>query len=401
MVGSVALSGDTLAVGARIETSCATGINGDQTNNGCPGAGAVYAFTRTNGVWSQQAYIKASNAQGEDPAGSNDSFGTSVALSGDTLAVGASGEASCATGINGDQTNNGCSFAGAVYVFTRTNGVWSQQAYIKASNAQGGALVAPSDSFGTSVALSGDTLAVGASGEASCATGINGDQTNNGCSFAGAVYVFTRTNGVWSQQAYIKASNAQGGALVAPSVSFGTSVALSGDTLAVGARIEASCVSGINGDQTNNGCSFPGAVYVFTRTNGVWSQQAYIKASNTDADDEFGWSVALSGDTLAVGARIEASCVSGINGDQTNNDCSFAGAVYVFTRTNGVWSQQAYIKASNAHGFDEFGWSVALSGDTLAVGAHDETSCTTGINGDQTNNGSCIGAGAVYVYAPQ
>ena len=102
-----------------------------------------------------------------------------------------------------------------------------------------------------------------------------------------------------------------------------------------------------------------------------------------------------------MGARIEASCVSGINGDQTNNGCSGAGAVYVFTRTNGVWSQQAYIKASNAQGFDEFGWSVALSGDTLAVGAHDETSCTTGINGDQTNNGSCIGAGAVYVYAPQ
>ena len=379
---SVALSGDTLAVGAHSEDSCATGINGDQTNNGCPEAGAVYVFTRTNGVWSQQAYVKASNTEAVD------FFGITVALSGDTLAVGADSEASCATGINGDQTNNSCIRAGAVYVFTRTAGVWSQQAYLKASN------TAAEDRFGLrAIALSGDTLAVGAVVEASCATGISGDQANNGCLRAGAVYVFTRTAGVWSQQAYVKASNTGAGDF------FGQSIALSGDTLAVGAAVEASCATGINGDQTNNGCSDAGAVYVFTRTAGVWSQQAYVKASNTAANDHF-FPLALSGDTLAVGATGEDSCATGINGDHTNNGCTGAGTAYVFTRTNGVWNQQAYVKASNTGAGDVFGQSIALSGDTLAVGAHDEASCATGINGDQTNNG-CDNAGAAYMYVAQ
>ena len=110
--------------------------------------------------------------------------------------------------------------------------------------------------------------------------------------------------------------------------------------------------------------------------------------------------MALSGDTLVVGAAAEDSCATGINGDQVNNNCPDAGAVYVFTRTAGVWSQQAYLKASNTGIDGLFGISVALSGDTLAVGAPHEDSCATGINGDQTNNG-CLGAGAVYVYVAQ
>ena len=378
----VALSGDTLAVGAAGEASCATGVNGDQTNTGCFNAGAVYVFTRTAGVWSQQAYLKASNTEGDDR------FGISVALSGDTLAVGAPGEASCATGVNGDQTNNGCFGAGAVYVFTRTAGIWSQQAYLKASNAEGADDLG-GDGF-SGVALSGDTLAISASLEASCATGVNGDQTNNGCAGAGAVYVFTRTAGVWSQQAYLKASNTQADDF------FGIS-ALSGDTLTVGAAGEASCATGVNGDQTNNGCAGAGAVYVFTRTAGIWSQQAYLKASNTESEDLFGLSVALSGDTLAVGASGEDSCATGVNGNQTNNSCQSAGATYVFTRTGGMWSQQAYMKASNTGSSDEFSTEVALSGDTLAVGTTREDSCATGVNGNQANN-SCPDSGAVYVF---
>ena len=387
---SVALSGDTLAVGARGENSCAVGANGDQANNNCLGAGAVYVFTRTNGVWTQQAYVKASNT------GAN-AFGSSVALSGDTLAVGAVAEDSCAVGVNGDQTNNNCPVAGAVYVFTRANGMWTQQAYMKASNTDAG------DAFGHTIALDGNTLAVGGQalagpfwGEDSCAVGFNGDQANNNCPAAGAVYVFTRTNGVWMQQAYVKASN------TAANDIFGTSIALSGDTLAVGTSNEASCAVGVNGDQTNNGCTAAGAVYVFTRTNGVWTQQAYVKASNTAAGDIFGTSIALSGDTLAVGASNEASCAVGVNGDQANKGCPGAGAVYVFTRANEVWTQRNYVKASNTDNTfaDAFGFSVALSGDTLAVGARGEASCAVGVNGDQANN-NCLEAGAVYVLERQ
>ena len=373
----MALSGDTLAIGAFGESSAATGVNGDQANNSAPGSGAVYVFTRTGGVWSQQAYVKASNT------GASDWFGASVALSGDTLAVGAFGEGSAATGVNGNQADNSALGSGAVYLFTRTGGAWSQQAYLKASN------TGANDFFGASVALSGDTLAVGAFGEDSAATGINGDQASNSASASGAVYLFTRTGGVWSQQAYLKASNT--GTLD----NFGGSVALSGDTLAVGAPAEDSAATGIGGSQVNNSGTDSGAVYVFTRTGGVWTQQAYVKASN--AGGFFGASVDLSGDTLAVGRWVESSAAIGVGGNQGDNSAPLSGAVYVFTRTNNVWIQQAYVKASNTGVADQFGTSVALSGDTLAVGAPLEASAATGIGGDQANN-SASDSGAVYVY---
>jgi hypothetical protein len=364
---SVALAGDTLAVGVPGEASAATGINGNQVDNSAPNSGAVYVFTRTNGIWSQQAYLKASNTE------TNDGFGGSVALDGDTLAVGATGEASA----DGNQTDNSAVDSGAVYAFTRANGVWSQQAYIKASNTEAG------DLFGVSLALAGDTLAVGATGEASA----DGNQTDNNAPNSGAVYVFTRTNGVWNQQAYVKSSNTEA------NDGFGESLALAGDTLAVGATGEASAATGIDGEQTNNSAVESGAVYVFTRTGSTWTQQAYVKASNTEGLDWFGYSVALTGDTLAVGALFEASDATGINGNQTDNSAPKSGAVYVFTRTYGVWSQQAYVKASNSEGLDLFGSSIALTGDTMAVGAFGEASA----NGNQTNN-SAPESGAAYVF---
>ena len=115
-------------------------------------------------------------------------------------------------------------------------------------------------------------------------------------------------------------------------------------------------------------------MYVFTRNGTVWSQQAYIKASNTGSGDHFGMSVALSGDTLAVGATGEASDGS----SQSDNSLSDAGAAYVFTRSGTTWTQQAYVKASNPDSDDNFGYSVALFGDTLAVGATGEDSNATG-----------------------
>jgi hypothetical protein len=375
---SVALSGDTLVVGAPQEGSSATGINGNQGDNTAPNSGAVYVFTRTAGVWTQQAYLKASNTN------ASDEFGYSVAISGDTLVVGAHFEASNATGINGNQADNSAQNAGAVYVFTRTAGVWTQQAYLKASNTDAG------DEFGTNVVLSGDTLAVGALGEGSNATGVNGNQADNTAPVTGAVYVFTRAGGVWTQEAYLKASNHSG--------AFGYSLALKDDTLAVGAPFEWGAATGINGDQFDNTAAEAGAVYVFTRTAGVWSQEAYLKASNTDAGDRFGGGVGLDDNTLVVGARFEASGASGVNADQTNNSAPNAGAVYVFTRTAGVWAQQAYLKASNAGANRNFAGSVAIIGDIVAVGARLEDSNATGIDGDQANS-NAPDSGAVYLFA--
>jgi len=270
-----------------------------------------------------------------------------------------------------------------------------QEAYFKASN------LGVSRAFGYSVALSADgaTFAVGAYMERSNATGVNGKRARNISDLSGAVYVFTRTDSVWSQQAYIKASNTGEGDL------FGTSVTLSADggTLAVGAESEDSNATGVNGNQADNSASDSGAVYVFTRTGSAWSQQAYVKASNTGAVDTFGRSVALSGDgsTLAVGADSEDSNASGINGNQADNTREGSGAVYVFTRTGSVWSQQAYVKASNTGAGDWFGHSVALSadGETFAAGAYAEASNASGINGNQTADNAEELTGAAYAFA--
>ena len=167
---------------------------------------------------------------------------------------------------------------------------------------------------------------------------------------------------------------------------FGYAVALSGDgnTLAVGAEMEGSAAAGINGNQADNSADAAGAVYVFARSGGGWSQQAYIKASNPGSNDQFGAALALSadGNTLAVAAQFEDSAATGINGNQADNSMSESGAVYVFTRAGGKWSQQAYVKASNTGEQDDgdtFGYAVALSddGNTLAVGAPGEDSGRT------------------------
>ena len=340
-------------------------------------------------ISAQIAYLKASNT---DPG---DYFGAGLALSADgmTLAVGAWHESSAATGIDGNQADNSASTAGAVYVFARSGATWVQQAYLKPSNTNNG------DAFGDRLALSadGNTLAVSAPVEASAATGINGNQADNTARNAGAVYVFSRSGTTWMQEAYLKASNTGAGDV------FGHALALSGDgnTLAVTAVGEASAATGVGGNQTDNSAGGAGAAYVFTRSGTTWTQQAYVKASNTNQLDNFGYAIALSADgtTLAVGAASEASAGTGVGGNQSDNSALYAGAAYVFVRTGTLWAQQAYIKASYPDRDDFFGASLALSstGDTLAVSAPGESSSALGVNGDQANN-DAYESGAVYVF---
>ena len=382
---SVAVSGDTVVVGAYLEDSNGVGVNPpSQADNSLSFSGAAYVFVRTAGVWSQQAYLKASNTD------RSDRFGLCVAVSGDTVVVGAYFEASNGVGVNPpSQADNSADGSGAAYIFVRTAGVWSQQAYLKASNMGAG------DFFGGSVAVSGDTVIVGASLEDSNGVGVNPpSQADNSAEQSGAAYVFVRTAGVWSQQAYLKASNPD------PVDWFGESVAVSGDTVVVGARLEDSNGVGVNPpSQADNSATWSGAVYVFVRTAGVWSQQAYLKASNTDAVDQFGLSVTISGDTVVVGAWGEESNGVGVNPpSQADNSADSSGAAYVFVRTAGVWSQQAYLKASNTDAFDYFGWSVAVWGETVVVGAPRESSNGTGVNPPSQGDNSTQFSGAAYVF---
>jgi hypothetical protein len=442
--GAIAVSGNTLAIGAHDESSSAKGVNGDQSDASAPGAGAVYVFTRTGATWAQQAYIKASNTRIAGGSSNNALFGAAVALSGDTLVVGAPQEKGTATGVGGDQSQlDGNVESGAAYVFTRTGSTWSQQAYLKPSNNGIG-----QGAFGGAVSIAGATLAIGARLESSCASGVDGAQTLllgglPGCPNAGAVYVFTRAGTTWSQQAYLKASNARGGQGELRAL-FGTSVALFDDRLAVGSSGESSHARGIDGDQSSTASASSGAVYVFVRSGASWTQEAYIKASNTLADAttptpsnlprayaRFGTSVSLSADTLAVSAPGETSKSLGVGSDPFDDSLNNAGAVFVFRRAGKTWSQEAYVKATNngwmvgsdtpvpgpgdwtggphfgGAGIAELGRGLALDGDTLAVGAFYESSGASGISktapavvppGTGPPQGSIAGAGAVYLF---
>ena len=415
---SVALSrdGNTMAVAAHWEASAATGVNGNQNDDSIPQAGAVYIFTRTGTNWTQQAYIKASNA-GNSAQGDGDQFGFSLALSGDgnTVAVGAITEDSAARQINGNQNDDTAQSAGAVYVFARTGTTWTQQAYVKSANHDAG------DLLGFSVALSfdGNTLAAAAFNESGGGRGINPPDDNKSPA-SGALYVFTRQNGSWSQEAYIKGSRGE----TSDGFGFATSISADGNTIAVGSGDEACLTPGIDppgcADDAPPGRGaniWVGAVYVFVKNGTTWSEQSFIKAPNARPYNSFGVRLALSGDgnALAVTSYLEDNAGHGVRPPQVQqfliqeifngwrehkNEAEESGAAYLFTRTGGKWTAGAYIKGENTDAGDEFGSAVAISGDghTMVFGAHQEDGAARSVNGNQADN-SVADSGAAYVFA--
>ncbi len=190
-----------------------------------------------------------------------------------------------------------------------------------------------------------------------------------------------------TQTLYGKASNAE------RKDRFANSLSISGDTLVVGAPLENSGASGINGDQSDDSAGNSGAVYVFRRKNSQWLQEAYIKSSNPESGDLFGEHVAIAGNTLVVSAKFEDSSATGVDGDQSSNDAPDSGAVYVFSRTGTTWSQEAYLKAANTDARDEFGTSVAIENDIIVVGAMYEDSEGTNMFDNSANS-----SGAVYIF---
>ncbi|MBU6413629.1 MAG: FG-GAP repeat protein [Planctomycetes bacterium] len=197
------------------------------------------------------------------------------------------------------------------------------------------------DRFGQAVAIDGDTMIVGAPNDA-----VGGN------AFQGSAYVFTRSGTTWTQQAQLQASGGEA------FDEFGISVSLSGDTALVAAYRDD---VGANGNQ--------GSAYVFTRSGSMWTLQAQLTATGGAAGDNFGVSVALAGDTALVGAYLDSV---GANSQQ--------GSAYVFTRSGTTWTQQAQLTASGGAANDQFGFAVALSGDTALLGAYRDD---VGANPDQ------------------
>jgi hypothetical protein len=407
---NVVLNSDatTMAVSAYWESSSSKGVNSVQDDK-IPQAGAVYIFTRSGEKWSQQAYIKASNtgrpASATDPNdwGDGDQFGFSIALSGDgnVLAAGALSEDSRASGVNNNQfqDDDNAPDAGAVYIFTRSGSTWTQRDYLKSSNNEAG------DRFGFSLSLSatGNTLVASSYDENGSGRGVNTipDNLRGG---SGAAYVFERVNNTWRQTTYLKGSQQN------RNDALGVAVEISedGNTIVAGVADDTCLVPGINAPcrgatwPPQLGAGSAGAAYVWARSGNTWVEQAFLKASNPDLEDLLGVRVAISadGNTIVAGAPNEDSAARGINGDQSNNRADAAGAAYIFTRSGTTWTQRAYIKASNADAFDEFGSAVAMSADgkTVVIGAPLERSAAKGVNANQLDN-TAEGAGAAYVFS--
>ncbi len=372
--GAVSLSddGNRLAVGASLTKTAGTG------------AGAVYVFARSGANWSKPPTTVISPQE----ADADDLFGGAVSLSGDgkTLSIGAEGEDSEATEINGVEDNNQRSDSGAVYIYSLgANNVWSKQAYLKSSAAKEG------DGLGYSVSLNRE-------GTVLAASAINEDTEEEDDS--GAVLIFVRSEfeslPTWTQLTVLKADS--------PGTNdhFGESVSLNaaGTRVAIGAKDEDGASVGVNGDEQNNSATLAGATYIFAYSDNQWSQEVYLKASNSGDNDWFGGSVALNGpgDTLIVGADHEDSAAVGLDGNSADNTLTKSGAAYIFVRIESQWSQQAYSKASNSDANDFYGRSVSidLAGNTYVVGASGEASESIGLNGNQRDE-NALKAGAAYL----
>lgn len=259
-------------------------------------AGAAYVFARVAGTWTEQQKLVASDGA------AGDWFGYAVAASGTTLLVGA--PADNAT-------------AGSAYVFTWTGSSWTEQQKLTP------AVAANQDNFGAAVTLAGDTALVGA-------PEIVGARP-------GSAYIFTRSGSKWTEQPRLRASDG------AADDRFGTAVTLSGGTAIIGAHWD------------DDAGSRSGSAYVFEQSEGGWSEQQKLTASDAVANDLFGFAVSLSGDRALVGAP--------------NHNLS-AGSVYAFVRVDDTWTQDPPIVASDGAAGDQFGYSVAISGDRAVVGAY-------------------------------
>ena len=249
-------------------------------------AGAVYPIEVDPLVWTEQQELTAPGGE------SFDRFGFAVAVEGDTAVVGGVAE--------------------KVYVFARCADTWALQQVLTAP-----AGTAPGE-LGGSVAISGTTLVVGA-------PAFEGSQ--------GAAYIFVRKGAMWTLQQQLTARDG------APNDFFGQSVAIDESTVIIGAP---------------GRVSFQGAAYVFTRSGTRWAEQQELTARDGAQDDELGWSVAIDGSTAVAGAFAHDSNL---------------GAVYVFTRSGPTWTQRQELAPGNSQGFVQFGYSVAISGDTLIGGA--------------------------------
>jgi hypothetical protein len=288
-------------------------------NSECPLPGAAYVFVRSGSTWSLQQKLNG------DDDGCDSNFGHAVAISGDTIVVGAPDRL--------DSFN----YPGVVYVFSR----YRNTHWIKSYKASGNGY------FGHSVGISGNAIVVGAP-----LTSLNNNDKQ------GAAYVFRRTPSYTYLEQLLVASDR------AKNDGFGWSVAISGDTIVIGAPYDD---IGSNLGQ--------GSAYVFRRNGNTWSEQQKLTALDGKLQDCFGSSVAIGGPTIVVG--ILHFLPPPPHSQQTP-----PGSAYVFVYNNGSWSQQQRLSANDGKPDDQFGYSVAVAGNTIVVGAYGNNSAYVFLRSD-------------------
>ena len=311
LTASDAAAGDfySYSVAVSGDTVVVGAINDDDTGD-ASGSAYVYERDPATGLSVQVAKLTASDGAADDY------FGSSVAISGDTIVVGADGD------------DDGGTDSGSAYVYEKNpaTGLFEQVVKLTASDA------AADDRFGNSVAVSGDTVVIGADGD------------DDGGLSSGSSYLFEKPVTGWAdvstETIKLTAFDATGYDY------FGKHVAISGDTVVIGA----------DGDDDNGASS--GSAYIYQRApiSGIFAQVAKLTASDAAADDRFGNSVAVSGDTVVIGAY----------GDSSNS-----GSAYLFEKSATGWgnaTETAKLTASDAAVDDRFG-QVAISGDTVVIGA--------------------------------
>jgi hypothetical protein len=421
LVDTSALVASFSTTGISVELDGVTQTAGDTSNDfkedlkykviAADGSSQEYTVKIEKNQVNHKAYIKPSNNSNYTH------FGSAVALDGDTLVVGARYEDSSTTSIihgpDLSDTNQGASSSGAVYVFKKVGESWLQEAYLKAPNQT------ENDQFGYAVAISGNTIVVGVPYEGGSSNGIihgsDLSMTNDEAKNSGAAYVFVRNGSLWSNQAYLKAPNSYSQSIYGDR--FGSAVAISGNTIVVGSKNEASgtnsIIHGSDLSSTNEDSRSSGAAYVYVREGDIWSHQAYLKAPNNDAEnlgpysdggESFGYRVAIEGDTIAVSAYEDSTTNTIIHGSDlssTNDEGSYNGAVYIFVRSDATWTHQAYLKAPNNSDRYFFGASISFSGDSIAISAPGENGATSEIiNGDDLSSISydSVRHGSVYIF---
>lgn len=294
------------------------------------GSGSAYVFTYDGSSWTEQTLLLASDAS------AGDAFGTSVAIHGNTIVVGAFRD-------EGDDNGSSVRDSGAAYIFTFDGSNWNEQAKLIPAQPE------LNDFFGYSVAIDGNTAVIGAYGEDDVAYD------------AGAAYIYTFDGSNWNEQTKLTASDGQASDL------FSWSVDIDGNNILVGAYAD--------DDQGYNS----GSAYIYNFDGSNWSEQAKLIGGDVNASDLFGGSVDIEGNTAVISAYRGDNIVNG-------NYYTYSGAAYVFTFDGSSWSEQSKLISSDPAYADYFGYSIALSGNTVLAGVpYDDDAGTS--------------SGSTYVYA--